>query len=214
MSGVATMSLQRKLAALRRRGAARAIVRRAREALWSDCTLVVFRITPEQAVSVAPALDDGVSWSYECRTPHELARMEQPLPASLVGELAQGAPDRRIHLLRVAGALASWGVSDTPDGWWPLTETRSILPVEPRGVCLTAFETEPRYRGHRLYPALLSRILRERFSEGARVAFIWCEQDNAASHAGIIRVGFRELARHRARRVLWMRRHQEWRTGD
>jgi hypothetical protein len=164
-------------------------------------SLVIFRMLPGQLASVQPQLQDV---TFMSRNVAELAAEIEALdfPRNLRDELRAPQPDLRLHLIHDANKVASWGFSVRPSGTWPLTETHSVLHVEEGAVCLFAFETLPEFRGRRLYPALLSSILLERFQEGAPAAYIWCAIDNRASYSSIKRVGFVEVGTHRYRRVL------------
>lgn len=188
--------LKRALSALRRLFTA--II----EFAWKRESLVIFRTLPGHFVSVQPQVPEVTLTSKNAAdlTAGEIEVCD--LPRNLRDELRASQADQRLHLIRVADKVASWGFSVRPSGAWPLTETHSSLNVEPCAVCLFAFETLPEFRGRRLYPALLSRILLERFQEGAPAAYIWCAIDNRASYASIKRVGFEEVATHRYRRVL------------
>jgi hypothetical protein len=164
---------------------------------------------PEQLNPVAPAESSGRVTVHSEAAAAFLNRSQMSLPSNLVGELQLAGPGLRFHWIEIDGQLASWGFSARAAGSWPLTETRSRLTVPAGGVCLTTFETIPAHRGHRLYPALLTWILTERFGEGAPVAYIWCRRENTASCRAIQRVGFREIAVHRYSRVLGLVRQSE-----
>jgi RimJ/RimL family protein N-acetyltransferase len=206
------MTLRRKLRTARRVGV-RATLRAAASwvaaALWTRENLVVFQMRPEQLNPVAPPASAGRVKIQSKAVAAFLADGHASLPASLARELQSAQADQRVHWIEVEGALASWGFSGRAAGFWPLTETRSSLAVPAGGVCLTAFETIPSYRGRGLYPALLTSILTERFREGALVAYIWCRRENVASYRAILRVGFREVAIHRYSRLHGMVRHSE-----
>lgn len=170
--------------------------------VWQRRTLVIFRARPEDVITVST---DAPNAAYEWATTAEVSTRVgdiRRLPRNLSEELRDARQDQRLHLMVIDGRVASWGFSVSPRGAWPLTETRSSLDVEDNAVCLFAFETLPEYRGQRLYPSLLSRILSDRFREGAAAAYIWCASSNRASYASIKRVGFKEIANHRYRKVL------------
>jgi ribosomal protein S18 acetylase RimI-like enzyme len=202
--------VRQKMATARRLGASVALqllLGRVRRALLSHESLVVFRLRPGELRPVTAdfALGEaGRLWSTSAEGVQqgELA----PFPPRLDAELRDPAPTRRLHLIEVDGRIAAWGFSTVAVATWPLTETASTLAVEPGGVCLTAFETIPEYRGRRFYPSILTRIVEERFAEGVPAAYIWCATDNRASYNSIKRVGFREIAIHRRRRVLGISR--------
>jgi hypothetical protein len=206
------MTLQRKLGTARRMGVdgiARAVASWAATTIWTREQLVVFQIRPEQLNSVAPLASAGRVTIRSKAVAAFRDEVPGPLPASLATELQSARSDYRVHWVEVEGALASWGFSADAAGSWPLTETRSSLVVPAGGVCLTAFETIPTLRGRRLYPALLTAILAERFSEGVPVAYIWCRRENVASYRAIRGVGFRETEVHRYSRLLGLVRRSE-----
>jgi hypothetical protein len=206
------MTLQRKLGTARRmgvHGVARAVTSWAATTIWTREQLVVFQIRPEQLNPVAPQASAGRVAIRSTAAAAFRAEVNGPLPPSLATELQSARGDYRVHWVEVDGALASWGFSAAAAGSWPLTETRSTLLVPTGGACLTAFETIPTLRGRRLYPALLTAILTERFSEGVLVAYIWCRRENIASYRAIRHVGFRETAVHRYSRLLGVVRRSE-----
>ena len=188
------------------RGAALSILRAAWSAVYTDEALVVFAIGPEQLKPVTPASDGP--WSAKSS---DVASFEtrEALPARVTVELQSAPAGQWIHWIEIDGRIASWGFSTPWQGAWRLTETRSALHVPHGGVCLTAFETQPEFRGRRLYPAVLTAILRSRFGGGATRAYIWCRRQNHASYAAIKRVGFQEVAVHRYRRMLGVTRQWE-----
>jgi RimJ/RimL family protein N-acetyltransferase len=204
--------MRQKLATLRRMGvreAVRQLASVAAQAFWTRERLVVFEMRPEQLNPVAPALGED-AWELHSEACSDFRLSDATfLPAPLAAELRAAAPGQRIHWIEVAGTLVSGGFSAPAPGSWPLTETRSRLRVPPGGVCLLTFETLQAFRGRRLYPAVLTGILQERFREGAPIAYIWCHQDNVASYHAIRRVGFREAAVHDYYRLLGISRRRE-----
>ncbi len=206
------MKLRRKLETARRlglRGVVQALASATSHMLWTREGLVVFQMRPEQLNPIAPELS-GVRWTIRSATvPAFLAGDRVTSPESLAAELRSARPGQRVHWIEVQGTVISWGFSTPAAGSWPLTETRSRLTVPMGGVCLTAFETLPAYRGRRLYPAILTQIVQERFREGAPTAFIWCRQENVASYRAIERVGFRKIAFHRYSRLLGVVRRSD-----
>jgi RimJ/RimL family protein N-acetyltransferase len=204
--------MRQKLATARRLGfrdAVRHLASVAARALWIRERLVVFAMRPEQLNPVRPELgrEDWQLRSEALSAFHWAGAI--PVPASLAGELRSATPGQRVHWVQVGSEIVSWGFSAPAPGSWPLTETRSRLRVPLGGVCLFAFETVPAFRGRRLYPAVLTGILDERFREGATLAYIWCRQDNVASYRAIRRVGFREVAVHEFERFLGVSRRRE-----
>lgn len=204
--------MRQKLATARRLGAREAVrhlASVAARALWTHERLVVFEMRPEQLNPAAPELG-GEEWRLHSEAASGFRWTgDRPLPAPLAAELRKAVPGQRIHWIDVAGEPVSWGFSAPARGSWPLTETRSHLLVLPGEVCLIAFETVPAFRGRRLYPAVLTGILQERFREGAPTAYIWCRQDNVASYRAIRRVGFRAAAVHDYYRLLGVSRRRE-----
>jgi RimJ/RimL family protein N-acetyltransferase len=210
------MTLRRKLRTARRVGVLatlRAAASHVAAALWTRENLVVFQMRPEQLNPVAPQASAGRAKIQSKAAAAFLADGRESLPASLATELQSARADQRVHWIEVDGTMASWGFSARAAGSWRLSETRSTLAVPPGGVCLTAFETLPGYRGRGLYQALLTGILTERFHEGATVAYIWCRRENVASYRAIQRVGFREMAIHRYSRLHGVVRRSESALG-
>jgi RimJ/RimL family protein N-acetyltransferase len=204
------MSIRRRLASARRMGgpaAMRKLIATLGAAIYTTQTLVVFRIRPEQLNPVAPRLDGGRRWLARSATASELlGAAATAIPAPLLSEMHAAQPGQRAHWIEVDSRIASWGLSTPWVGAWPLSETHSAIDVPEHGVCLTTFTTLPELRGRQLYPSVLTEILRERFAEGAQVAFIWCHRDNQASYRAIKRVGFEEVEIHHFRRVLGIAR--------
>jgi hypothetical protein len=212
------MSLLQKLATARRMGTS-AVLRKlfagVAALVWTRDRLVIFSIVPQQLNAIDPTLAAS-RWAPHSMPSAELLQATvRTLPASLAGELS-GTGGQRVHWLEVDGEFASWGFSAPAEGQsWPLPETRSRLIVPAGGAFLTSFTTAPHLRGQRLYPALLTRILKERFAEGRTTAYIWCRASNIASYRAIKLVGFREMARHEYSRLLGIpvRRERERRNG-
>lgn len=204
------MSLRHKLTTARRMGLRAAVLtllRAAVTALYTTETLIVFVIGPDQLNPVTPELE-GELWSMRCNDTSTLGDLRD-VPEHVTSEMRSPPPGQRMHWAEVSGRVVSWGFSTPWIGPWALSETRSTLIVPPGGVCLTALETLPEFRGRRLYPSVLTVILSERFSQGARRGYIWCRQDNIASYRAIKRVGFQEIAIHRYTRLLGWARHDE-----
>jgi hypothetical protein len=170
--------------------------------VWQQQSLIIFRIRPEEVITVSAEVHDAAFTSASIADVGTKIGDIHQLPGNLRDELRAARPDQRVHLALVDGRVASWGFSVIPRGAWPLTETQCTLHVEDGAVCLFAFETLPQYRGRRLYPCLLSTIVSDRFREGATTAYIWCASGNHASYASIKRVGFKEITSHHYRRVL------------
>jgi hypothetical protein len=212
------MSLLQKLATARRMGASgvvRKLVATLAALVWTRERLVIFSIVPQQLNAIDPLLAASRWASHNMPSADLLEASARQLPSSLAGELP-GTHGQRAHWIEVDGEFASWGLSAPAEGQsWPLPETRSRLIVPAGGAFLTSFTTAPHLRGQRLYPALLTRILEERFAEGRTTAYIWCRASNIASYRAIKLVGFREMAQHDYTRLLGIavRREREKRNG-
>lgn len=206
------------IAPVRRRGVVgivRAIVARARSVVWSADSLVIFRIESSQVQPVPVRLEDDERWTYRAmRAAHVRHQFSIDLPDNLVAALDEARGEQRVHIMDVDGHVAAWGFSAAPANGWPLWETGSTLVAEEGAVCLFAFETLPAYRGRRLYPSIMLRILAERFQDGASAAYIWCRPTNAASYAAIKRVGFEEVSIHRSVRLFGFGRRSEQRPHE
>lgn len=186
-----------------------------RKAIWFDETQVVFVIGPEEVRPIAAQLEASERAHVRSMEPEALSRQgRMDLHPRLVAELSCPAPRQLVHLIEIDRRVVAWGFSAIPDGAWPLEETASSIDVAAGGVCLTAFETLPEYRGRRFYPAILTQILQQRFAEGAPIAYIWCSSTNRASYASIKRVGFREIAAHRYTRRFGVTRRSVRRLSN
>jgi ribosomal protein S18 acetylase RimI-like enzyme len=128
--------------------------------------------------------------------------------ASAITECARNysrcrATGRDFHTILLNGQLAGWGYSYFPEEPAQLTETPGVeLNFPPNSVSLYDFHVIPTFRGRRLYQHLLSEILRQRFAEGAKQAYIGVLDSNSPSREAIVRVGFRLVARNRYRQVF------------
>lgn len=193
------MNLRRKLATARRLGlrtSLRELALAAIRLIWIRERLVVFRMVPQQLNAVVPTLGDTRWIARSMNGTDFISSAGKTAPPQMSAEFLGVPPAQRVHWLEVGGQIASWGFSTPVSGDWPLVETRSRLVLTTGSVCLTSFETVASFRGHRLYPTLLTRIIEERFGEGYSAAYIWCRESNQASYRSIKRVGFREVARH------------------
>lgn len=134
--------------------------------------------------------------------------------ASAISECASDYPNslargRDLHTLVLNGQLAGWGYSYLPSEPARLSETPgAILDFLPESVSLYDFHVIPAFRGRRLYQYLLSEILKMRFAEGARHAYIGVLASNGPSRSAIERVGFRLAAINHYRRFF--RREKVW----
>jgi GNAT superfamily N-acetyltransferase len=88
--------------------------------------------------------------------------------------------------------LAGWGISYLPNEPAELSESGgAIVEFQPRSVSLYDFYTLPEFRGRRIYKALLAHILRLRFGQGSKYAYIGVDAKNVPSRKAIESVGFR-----------------------
>lgn len=91
--------------------------------------------------------------------------------------------------------------------WAQFVGSHRILPaartVEMRQgqVCMYHCFTAASARGHGLYPSTLALLLRDSFSVGATLGWIYTTKDNVASQRGIEKAGFRYIAKVRALRI-------------
>jgi len=117
--------------------------------------------------------------------------------SALISEKTRSIPEllksgRTLHTLLIDGSLAGWGVSYFPKEPAVLSESGgAILEFQPGSVSLYDFYTLPNFRGRKLYQALLVHILRLRFDQGAKHAYIGVAAKNVTSRNAIERVGFR-----------------------
>ena len=114
---------------------------------------------------------------------------------------------RTFHTVLVNDRLAGWGFSYSPSEPARLDETGGTLfEFLPNSASLYDFYVLPEFRGRRLYPALLTYILKKRFPEGAQQAYIAVLQSNQPALRAIQRVGFQVIRRNRYTRFLrWER---------
>jgi GNAT superfamily N-acetyltransferase len=121
-----------------------------------------------------------------------LGRIEHAMHAS--GEYPPGEPKRRWrhgrvpYVAMIGTEVASYGwVTPEPE---PMDDLGVAFTSPPGDVWLYDFATVPEFRGRRLYPALLRRILDDLKEQGVRRAWIGTSPGNYASQNGISRAGF------------------------
>jgi CelD/BcsL family acetyltransferase involved in cellulose biosynthesis/ribosomal protein S18 acetylase RimI-like enzyme len=173
-------------------------------------TGLVYSMTPDQLQPAAPALAAGETFEIHDNRIDDLLLWSgsSPNTASLLTQCARTYArarnaGRSFHTIVVNGKLAGWGYSYLPTEPAQLTETPgAILEFEPNAASLYDFHVLPEFRGRRLYQALLTGILRERFADGAARAYITVLESNTASRKAIERVGFRVMRRNLYRRLL------------
>jgi CelD/BcsL family acetyltransferase involved in cellulose biosynthesis/RimJ/RimL family protein N-acetyltransferase len=185
-------------------------LRAAAACIYDRRTGIVYTVTPEQLRAVEPVLRPGERCEVHENRIEDLLLWNGSSPSteSALTAVARSFSrarnaNRSLHTIVVDGKLAGWGYSYPPDQPAALTETPgAILEFEPQSVSLYDFRILPEFRGRKLYQALLTAILRQRFGEGAARAYITVLESNVASRAAIERVGFRAVRRNRYRR-LW-----------
>jgi len=131
-----------------------------------------------------------------------------------ISETARAVPEllkkeRTLHTLLVNGCLAAWGISYFPKEPAVLSESGgAIFEFQPGSVSLYGFYTLPEFRCRKLYQALLLHILRLRFDQGAKYAYVGVAANNVASRKAIERVGFRLTM------VASFSRFWKWQTSE
>jgi ribosomal protein S18 acetylase RimI-like enzyme len=123
-------------------------------------------------------------------TVQELTRvMELDRPAVILQRFAAG---RHCYVARAAGQLATYG--------W-VTFDEELIGELGLSIRLKAGEayiwdcaTLPAYRGQRLYPALLSHMLKGLQAEGVQRVWIGTDTDNRPSQKGVALAGFQAIA--------------------
>ncbi len=136
----------------------------------------------------------------------EVARLITAQAANFVESARTG---RTLHTILVDDRLAGWGYSYWPKEPARLSETGgTLLEFLPQSVSLYGFFVLPEFRGKKLYQALLSHILRQRWAEGAERAYIGVLASNTPSKKAIERVGFQTYKINDVTRFLkWRRLH-------
>jgi len=109
--------------------------------------------------------------------------------APVLERFARGS---RCYVVRVAGALASYGWVSFGEEW--ISELGLHIRLAPGEVYIWDCATLPAYRGQGLYPALLEHIVNDLSAEGLRRAWIGADTGSMASQKGIIRAGFQPIA--------------------
>lgn len=201
-----------KLTRMREMGLARSVTHSAE--LISERTAgrrrgIVYRMNPGDLRAASAALHPGETIEIHENALEDLARRDiwDDEGARDIGWQVRIFTDgvkagRTLHTLLVNGRLAAWGHSYWPTEPATLTEVGAVqLHFEPGSVSLYDFHTLPEFRGRKLYQALLTAILKQRFAEGAERAYITVLARNAPSRAAIERVGFRPVVVNEA---LWL----------
>ena len=214
----AAEALAAKLERVRALGPREAIRRVARRML--DTAILhrrgtVYVARPDDLIPMTPRLEPGETASFHDDCWVDLGkrdRWDEPSVAEEVGAKIRefgGAQrtGRTFHTVLVNDRLAGWGAS-----YWPTEPARlsevggARLEFEPDSVSLYDFYVLPEFRGRRLYQSLLTHIMRKRFAEGARVAYIAVLNNNTSSRVAIERVGFKPLTYNEVFRIAkWSR---------
>ena len=205
--------LAHKRARLREEGIAggiAALVNTAGSLLWERRTGHIYAIKPDQLRPVEPRLPGADRVEYHENHIDDLLRWNGS-SASIASDItvcAQSysrsrASGRTLHTVLVNGHLAGWGYSYHPDRPAQLAETPgAVLEFPPGSVSLYDFHVVPEFRGRRIYQSLLTHIVRQRFAEGAPIAWITVLASNAPSRVAIERVGFQLMAANSYRRLF------------
>jgi CelD/BcsL family acetyltransferase involved in cellulose biosynthesis/ribosomal protein S18 acetylase RimI-like enzyme len=195
-------------------GSAALLLRGLKHRVYERSTGLVLTMTPSQLQTQqssatsnvrfgADAFEDLLLWSG---TDAEAAYTLRTAAQSIIANSKAG---RTLHTLVVDGRLACLGYSYLPDGPANLTETGNVqLDFEPDATSLYAFYTIPEFRGRKLYQQLLTEILRSRFQDGARIAYITVLENNVASRRAIEKLGFQRIQRNRIFRFFRYRREE------
>jgi CelD/BcsL family acetyltransferase involved in cellulose biosynthesis/GNAT superfamily N-acetyltransferase len=160
---------------------------------------LLFTLTLENLRETEPVLNPGEICSFHENEFRDLLRWRgDSLEISgLIYEKARSIPEfvkkeRTLHTVLINGSLAGWGISYLPNEPAELSESGgAIVEFQPRSVSLYDFYTLPEFRGRRIYKALLAHILRLRFGQGSKYAYIGVDAKNVPSRKAIESVGFR-----------------------
>ena len=209
--------LAHKRTRLREEGIGRgitALLRLVVSPLWERQTGHVYAMHPGQLRPVQPRLSHPDTVAYHENRIEDLLcwHGRSVATASDITVCAQQysrsrASGRTLHTVLVNDRLAGWGYSYYPQKPAQLTETPGATLDFPAGsVSLYDFHVVPECRGKRIYQALLTHILQQRFAEGAPLAWITVLASNVPSRVAIEHVGFQLKAANRYRRLLrWTR---------
>ncbi|HET8550077.1 MAG TPA: GNAT family N-acetyltransferase [Bryobacteraceae bacterium] len=171
---------------------------------------IVFMARPEDVREISAALQAGEICEYHDNELRDLAKRDvwNDSVAREIATKVRSFTDivrvgRTLHTVVVNDRLAGWGLSYWPTEPARLTEVGNArLEYPPDSVSLYDFYTLPEFRGRRLYQSLLTYILRKRFREGAKQAYITVLERNVASRKAIERVGFRPVCINEFTRFL------------
>jgi CelD/BcsL family acetyltransferase involved in cellulose biosynthesis/GNAT superfamily N-acetyltransferase len=165
---------------------------------------------PEDLCPVEPRLEPGEICTYHDNELRDFLRRDRwddeaareiAVNVNRFSEVLRSG--RTYHTVLINGRLAGWGISYWPNEPARLTEVGGPpLEFAAESVSLYNFYTVPEFRGRKLYQALLTYIVKKRFSEGAKQAYITVLEKNAASHVAIERVGFRAVTINTVKRIF------------
>jgi CelD/BcsL family acetyltransferase involved in cellulose biosynthesis/GNAT superfamily N-acetyltransferase len=200
-------------------GSLRQIARKSAELIGDRGCGLVFSMGPEDPQESTPKLNPNEHCDFhENEFADLLCWKGDSLEVSeLISEKARLIPElqkkgQTFHTVLINGRLAAWGISYFPTEPAVLSESGgAICEFLPESVSLYDFCTLPEFRGRKLYQALLVHILRLRFGQGARHAYIGVAAKNIASRRAIERVGFRLIMVNRFYRFLkWKKLDTKW----
>ena len=200
----------RRLEEMGTKGALHVAAQHFTRTIYDKRTGLVYSLTPEQIRPVQPRLLPGETVDAHDNCVEDMLLWEGPSvdTASKITEAVRGYArlrnsGRSLHTIVISGRLAGWGYSYFPKEHAQLTETPgALLEFDPDSVSLYDFFTIPEFRGRKLYPTLLAHIVRQRFDEGAKKAYIAVLEKNQASKRAIELVGFRLQTKNHYKRVF------------
>ena len=150
---------------------------------------IVFIMCPEDLREAKPMLKPDEQCAFHENEFYDLLfwRGASLEISTLISEKARSIPQllksgRTLHTLLINESLVAWGISCFPQEPAVLNESGgAIFKFEPESVSLYDFYTLPEIRGRKSYKALLVHILRLRFGQGAKLAYIGVAANNVAS---------------------------------
>lgn len=171
---------------------------------------LVYRVTPGDVCESEPKLLAGENCLFHENEFYDLLlwKGDSPEVSARLTEITRLVPElsksgRTLHTVVINERLATWGISYWPKEPAEISEAGgAALEFLPDSVSLYDFYTLPEFRRRKLYQALLVHILRLRFSQGAKYAYLGLAANNVASRKAVERVGFRLLSIHRYSRFL------------
>lgn len=139
-----------------------------------------------------PACAPRVEARFERVGPEEAPALTQAMgKRSLVPVQRRFAAGKHCYVVRVAEEIAAYGWVTFDEE--VIGELRLRLRMGPGEAYIWDCATLPAYRGQRLYPSLLSHILRELRAAGLRLVWIGANTENVASQKGFVLAGFQPV---------------------